>query len=148
MPMIDVASCVRIWSCWLVGKDVDDAVDRAGGARGVQRAEHDVARFGRGDGRLDRFQVAHFADQDHVGVLPQGAANRLGEAGDVDADFALVDRRLLVVVIELDRVFDRDDVVIDVVVDVVDHRRQRGRLARTGRTGHQDQPARPHDQSS
>ena len=31
----------------------------------------------------------------------------------VDADFALVDRRLLVVVIELDRVFDRDDVVVD-----------------------------------
>ena len=44
--MIDVESCVRIWSCWLVGKDVDDAVDRALGAGGVQRAEHDVARFG------------------------------------------------------------------------------------------------------
>ncbi len=38
---------------------------------GVQRAEHDVARFGRGDGGFDRFQVAHFADEDHVGVLTQ-----------------------------------------------------------------------------
>ena len=62
------------------GKDVDDAVDRALGAGGVQRAEDDVARFGRRDRRLDRLQVAHFADQDHVGVLPQRAANRLGEA--------------------------------------------------------------------
>ena len=78
--MIAVESCVRIWSCWFVGKDVDDAVDRALGAGGVQRAEHDVARFGRGDGRLDRLQVAHFADEDHVGVLPQGAANRFGES--------------------------------------------------------------------
>ena len=71
MPMIAVDSCVRIWSCWLPGKHVDDAVDRALGTVGVQRAEHDVARFGRGDGRFDRLQVAHFADQDHVRVLPQ-----------------------------------------------------------------------------
>ena len=111
--MIADASCVRICSCWFVGKHVDDAVDRAGGAGGVQRAEHDVARFGRGDGRFDRFQVAHFADEDHVRVLPQRAANRFGERRHVDADLALVDRRLLVVVIELDRVFDRDDVVVD-----------------------------------
>ena len=62
------------------GEDVDDAVDRALGAGGVQRAEDDVARFGRGDGRLDRLQVAHFAHQDDVGVLPQRAANGLGEA--------------------------------------------------------------------
>ena len=54
------------------GEDVDDAVDRALGAGGVQRAEDDVAGFGRRDGRLDRLQVAHFADQDHVGVLTQG----------------------------------------------------------------------------
>ena len=53
------------------GKDVDDAVDRALGAGGVQGAEDDVAGFGRRDGRLDRFQVAHFADQDHVRVLTQ-----------------------------------------------------------------------------
>ena len=75
--MIAVASCVRICSCWFVGKHVDDAVDRALALDGVQRAEHDVARFGRGDGRFDRFQVAHFADQDHVRVLPQGAAQSL-----------------------------------------------------------------------
>ena len=54
------------------GKNVDDAVDRALGAGGVQRAEDDVPRFGRRDGGLDRFQIAHFAHQDHVGVLPQG----------------------------------------------------------------------------
>ena len=62
------------------GKDVDDAVDRPLGAGGVQRAEHQVAGFGRGDGRLDRLQVAHFADQNHVRVLAQGAAEGLGES--------------------------------------------------------------------
>ena len=128
------------------GKDVDDAVDRALGAGGVQRGEDDVAGFGRRDRRLDRLQVAHFADQDHVRVLPQGAANGLGEAGHVDAQFPLVDRRFLVRVVELDRVLDRDDVVVEVLVDVIDHRRQGGGLAGAGRPGDQNQPARPRAQ--
>ena len=81
MPMIAVESCVRIWSCWLSGKTSMMRLIVPWRAVGVQRAEHDVARFGRGDGRFDRFQVAHFADQDHVRVLPQGAANRFGEVG-------------------------------------------------------------------
>ena len=119
--MIAIENWVRIWSCCSLREDVDDAVDRALGRVGVQRAEDDVAGFGRRDGRLDRLQVAHFADQDDVGVHPQGAADGLGEVGHVDADLALVDRRLLVLVVVLDRVFDRDDVVVEVVVDVVDH---------------------------
>ena len=112
----------------------------------VQRAEDDVARFRGGDGRFDRFQIAHFAHEDDVRVLPQGAANRLGEGRHVDADLALVHRTLLVRMVELDRVFDGDDVVVDRVVEVVDRRGQRGRLAGPGRTGHQHQPAGPHDQ--
>ena len=43
---------------------------------------------------------------------------------------------------ELDRVLDRQNVSVQVVVDVIDHRRQGGRLARAGRAGHQHQPAR------
>ena len=42
----------------------------------------------------------------------------------------------------LDGVFDRDDVLGTLCIDSVDHGRQGGGLARTGRTGHQDQPAR------
>ncbi len=84
------------------------------GAGGVQRAEDDVAGFGRGDRRLDRLQVAHFAHEDHVRVLSQRAANGLGERRHVDADLALVHRTLLVLMVELDRVLDRDDVVVEV----------------------------------
>ena len=57
-----------------------------------------------------RLLVAHLADQDHVGVLAQDAAHRLGEALGVRADLALVDDRVLVAVQVLDRVLDRDDV--------------------------------------
>jgi len=40
---------------------------------------------------------------------------------------------------ELDRVLDRHDVLSAVRVDVVDHRRERGRLAGAGRTGDDDE---------
>jgi len=42
----------------------------------------------------------------------------------------------------LDGVLDSDDVLVPLGVDLVDHRRQGGGLARAGRAGDQDQPAR------
>ena len=58
-------------------KRVHDAVHRARRARRVQRGEHQVAGFRRRDRRLHRLQVAHFAHEDHVRVLAQGALERL-----------------------------------------------------------------------
>jgi hypothetical protein len=40
---------------------------------------------------------------------------------------------------ELDRILDGQDVALEALVDVVDHRRQRRRLARSGRSGDQHQ---------
>ncbi|MNV58603.1 hypothetical protein D3C71_1509890 [compost metagenome] len=45
----------------------------------------------------------------------------------------------------LDRILDGEDVSGRGAVAVVDHRRQRGGLARTGRAHHQHQPTRGHD---
>ena len=53
--------------------------------------------------------------------------------------FALVDQAL-VLVDELDRILDRDDVVAAVLVHVVDHRAERRGLARARWPGHEDQP--------
>ena len=55
-------------------------------------------------------------------------------------DLALVDDRPVVGVEELDRVLDGHDVQRLGPVDDVDQRRQRGRLARTGRPGDEHQP--------
>ena len=128
------------------GEGVDQAVNRSRCGVGVQGAEHQVAGFGRGDGRLDGFQVTHLAHQDAVGVLPQGATQGLGEAGHVGVHLALVDDRFFVLVVVLDRVFDGDDVPVEVDVDVVDHRRERGGLARAGGAGDQKQPTRAADE--
>ena len=127
----------------LLGReDVDDPVDRLRGRLGVQGGEDEVAGLGRGQRGRDRLQVAHLADQDHVGVLAQGGLQPQGEVDRVGADLALVDDRALVRVEELDRVLDREDVVLALGVDHVDHRRQRRRLARAGRPGDEDEAAR------
>ena len=55
--------------------------------------------------------VAELADQDHVRVLAQHAAQRLAEARGVETDLALVDDAAAVGVQDLDRVLDRDDVL-------------------------------------
>src|ERR1043165_5936174 len=118
---------------------VDDAVDGLDRRRGVQRGEGQVTGLGQGQPGLDGLLVTHFADQHHVRVLAQDAPQRGVEALGVGADLALVDQAALVAVHELDRVLDGDDVVLHVGVDVVDHRRQRGGLARTGGAGDQHQ---------
>ena len=61
-------------------------------------------------------------------------------------DLALVDQAALGLVHELDRILDRDDVIRAIVVAVVDHAGERGRLARARRAGDQHQATRQHAQ--
>src|SRR5690606_37221224 len=96
--------------------------------------------------QADGFQVAQLADQDVVGILTQCRTQRLVEAVRVAVDLALVDQALLRGVYECDRILDLVDVAVFGFVDVVDHRRQRGRLARAGRAGDQNEPLRLFDQ--
>ena len=122
-------------------EDGDDAVDGLGRVERVQRREHEVAGFGREQRGLDRLEVAHFADQDDVRILPQRAAQRMREGLRVDVDLALVDDRVMVPVQVLDRVLDRHDVRRAGRVDVVDHRRQRRALAAAGGAGDEHEAA-------
>ena len=111
-------------------------------ALGVQRREHEVPGLGCGERGRDRLEVAHLADEDHVGVLAERRAQRLGERRRVLADLALVDDARPVVVQELDRVLDREDVLVPGVVDVVEQRGERRRLAGAGRAGDEHEAAR------
>ena len=91
---------------------VDDAVD-GGAAEVVCRVPNirwPVSAV-RGDG--DGLEVAHFADQDDVRVLAQRRAQRL-ERARVAVHLALVDAGSPVLVEELDRVLDGEEVVVRV----------------------------------
>ena len=108
----------------------------------MQRAEHEVAGLGRGQCGRDRLEVAHLADEDHVGVLAERGAKTFGEARSVDADLALVDDAALVPVHELDGVLDREDVLGARAVHLVDQRGERRRLTGAGRAGHEHEATR------
>ena len=108
----------------------------------MQGSEHQVAGLGGRQRQADRFQVAQLAHQHHVRVLAQRRAQRIAERQCVRTDLALVDHALARFVHELDRILDRQDMAVQGVVHVIDHGGERGRLARSGRPGHQHQTAR------
>ena len=77
------------------------------------------------------------------GSSRSAARSALREAVGVAVHLALVDQAVLVLVDVLDRILDGEDVLVALGVDLVDHRRQRRRLAAAGRPGDEHQPARP-----
>ena len=121
---------------------VDQTVHRRARVLRVQGREHQVAGLHRRQRGADRLQVTQLADHDDVRVLTQRVLERLRETQRVRADLTLADHAVLVPVHELDRVLDRDDMVVPLRVRLVHDRGQRGRLARTRRPAHQHQAAR------
>ena len=112
----------------------NDPVDGLRRVDRVERREHEVARFGGRQRDLDRLAVAHLPDENHLRRLPQGRPKRQGKRGRIAVQLALVHGRLLVRMQKLDRILDGDEVLRTRLVDQVDDGRQRGRLARSGRT--------------
>ena len=128
----------------LLGREErDQAVDRGGDVRGVDRGEDHVTGLGGLERGVDRLEVAHLADHDHVGILAQRArAARRGRCACRCPIFALRDDALVVREHELDRILDRDDLRLPDPVHLFDHRRERGRLAHAGRARHEHVAAR------
>ena len=107
----------------LFRKEIDDTVKRLVGTVGMQCPHGEVAGLGERNRMLHGFPMADFSDQNNVRGLAQrvvqGALPRIG----VDADFALRNHTILVLVDKLDRIFDGDDVSIAVFIAITDHRR-------------------------
>ena len=123
------------------GKCIDDPGDGTSSSRCMESAEDQVTGFGGGDGGFDRLEVTHFTHEDNIGILAEGAADRLGKAGDIDVNFPLGDDAFFMGMIVLDRVLDGDDVGLSVLVDPVHHGGEGGGFSRSGGTGDQDQAA-------
>ena len=102
----------------------------------MQGGEGEVTCFGDRQRCGDRLQVAHFTDQNDVGVFAQRVLQCVGERFGVAAYFALIDDAALVFVNEFDRIFDRDDMAFALAVDLVDHCGKGRRFTGAGRTSY------------
>ena len=140
-PWRATESMTRTCCCWWGGNTSMMRSIVCGASWVCRVAEHQVAGLGGGQRGGDGLQVAHLADEDHVGVLAQRGAQALGEARGVAAQLALVDQAPLVLVQELDRVLDGEDVLLARGVDLVDHGGQRGGLAGARGPGDEHHPA-------
>ena len=107
----------------------------------MQGAEHQVAGFRSGQRQADGFQVAHLAHENDIRIFAQGTAQGVVEGQRVRSHLALVDQAFLRFMHELDRILDGQDMSMLVLVDVIHHCRQGGRLARAGRPRHQHDAA-------
>ena len=123
------------------GEDVDETVDGFAGVVGVEGAEDEEAGFCGGQRELDGFEVAHFADEDDVGVFAEGGFEADGEAFRVFGDFALGDGGAFVGVNELDGFLDGDDVPRVVGVNEIDECGEGGGFTGSGGTGDEHDPA-------
>src|SRR2546427_1435378 len=97
----------------------------------MQRGHDQVTRLGSFEGDLDRFAVAHLANENDLRRLPEGGSQSQREGWCVGMQFALMDSRFLVAMQELDGVLDGEDVIGLVFVHLVENGGECRRLART-----------------
>src|SRR5262249_2719020 len=124
----------RLFTLWI---KADDAVDSLGRIDCVQRGQHQVTCFRCLKGDLSRFIVSHLTDQNHLRRLPQSGTKCGRKVSGVMPDFALIYRRVFVIVKVFDGVLNRNDVEMLLLVDHVDNGRLRGTLARAGGSSYQ-----------
>ena len=112
----------------------------------VERAEHKVAGLGRGCCGFHCFTVPHLADQNDVGALPDAVFQREVKVRSITPNLSLIDNALLVLVNVFNGIFQGNDVLVFGLIQMLDHRSQRGRLPTPGRSADQKQASRGSDQ--
>src|SRR5207344_1154151 len=120
MPSSTSESCVRIWPCWCAGKTsmMRLIVCDAELVCSVANVRWPVSAMRSADSIVSRSRSSPMRTMSGS----SRSAQRGGEAERVLVHLALVDEAALVLVHELDRVLDREDVLGPLGVDLVDHR--------------------------
>ena len=90
-------------------------------------------------GEADGLEVAHFTHQYDVRVLTQGRSQGVGETLGIAVDFRLIYQTLKRLMNKLHRIFKGQDMAVEALIEIANHRRQRGRFAAPRRPRHQNQ---------
>ena len=141
MPCSDVDSCALISCCWCGGKMsmTRSIVCAALCVCSVASTRWPVSAAVIAVDTVSRSRIS--PTRMMSGSWRSTCFSAVAKPVGVDADLALVDDAALVMVQELDRVLDRDDVVAPRAVGQIDQAGERRGLARTGRPGDQDETA-------
>src|SRR5262245_18783540 len=107
----------------------------------MQRTQAQMSGFSIGYGRFHRFQRTNLADQNDIRSLPHGTDQSGFETIRVKPYFPLSYDRFFMPVHELNRIFDGEDVSRLGRISMVDHGRERRRLARPCGSYDQNQTA-------
>ncbi len=91
----------------------------------MQRPKDQVAGLGGFEGNINGFAIAHFTDQQDVGIFPQTGLERVRKLTGVNTDLSLAHQRFLAVMHKFNRIFNRDNVLGVIFVDVINHCSQR-----------------------
>ena len=89
-----------------------------------------MAGFGRRQRQAYGFDITHFTHQDDIRIFTQGCPQCLVEAVCIAMDFTLINDAFLAAVNKLDWIFDRQNVSFNMVINMINHGRQRGRFTR------------------
>ena len=95
----------------------------------------------RRDRNTDRLKVTHLTHQNHIRILTKRRPQGIGITLGVQPDLSLIDHSHLVLMQILDRILQRDDMGVSVIVYLIYDGCQRGGLTASGRTRHKDQPS-------
>ena len=106
----------------------------------MERAQNEVSGFGRHQRDLHRGAITHFAHQDDLGRLAQCGAEAIWIVVEIMTELTLIECGFAFWMNELDRVFQGDHMNRLRLIDLIEQRGQRRRLATSSGAGHQDQP--------
>src|SRR5437588_2775318 len=108
----------------------------------MQCCESQMTRFSDPQSGFDGFEIAHFADQYYIGVLPQRRPQSLSKTFGVGIDLALIDDAALMIVKKFDWVLYRENVFVALLIYFVDYGCQRRRFTRPGWSSDKHQASR------
>ena len=123
----------------LSGQGIYDPVDRLDGAGSMKGSEDEMSRFGCRHRHRDCLGIAHFTHENHIGILSHGRPDTIREACHMCSYFPLYHLRVSARMHELDWIFKANNIEVTGLVEVVNHGRERRRLAGAGGTGYQDE---------
>ncbi|CSC68864.1 Uncharacterised protein [Vibrio cholerae] len=86
--------------------------------------------FCRSKRQANGFLVTQLTDEDHIWVFTQCRAQCIFKTVGITVHFALVDQTLIVAVHKFNRIFNGQNMLIVMSIDIVHHRRQGRRLTR------------------